>query len=169
MYCLWTARFGHISPRYVVLLLWIIKTAAGAHVKVNRVHCCSDRVCNACTVALKLQNAALNRRSVTNAGTSSAQRQTLTQKCDLDNGHSVTICFEIKVLTSPWVFPNWGCVIFSRYYRDLSDSTLRFYVRLRTQAMFSFHLLADDNMSGNFSFCCLLSWVEVNQLVLLVS
>lgn len=43
MYCLWTARFGHILLHYFVLHLWIINTAAGANVKVNRVRFCIDR------------------------------------------------------------------------------------------------------------------------------
>jgi len=42
MYCLWTARFGHII-HYFVLHLWIINTAAGANVKVNRIHFCIYR------------------------------------------------------------------------------------------------------------------------------
>ncbi|XP_026062244.1 ADAMTS-like protein 2 isoform X2 [Carassius auratus] len=33
MYCLWTARFGHILLHYFVLHLWINNTAAGANVK----------------------------------------------------------------------------------------------------------------------------------------
>lgn len=70
MYCLWTARFGHILLHYFVLHLWIINTAAGANVKVNRVHFCSDR----CETLFGLEAvgliyfAGLNKRSVTNAG-----------------------------------------------------------------------------------------------------
>lgn len=70
MYCLWTARFGHILLHYFVLHLWIINTAAGADVKVNRVRFCTDR----CETLFGLEvvawatNAGLNKRSVTNAG-----------------------------------------------------------------------------------------------------